>query len=112
MNIFHEIYQSPEGGTVDLQKEELPTDGYFVGGVGAPLVFETVDRLAPIPLDSFARGLKSRYLGWWTDSETGQLWIDGSDWYQSLSATLVTARDRGELAVYDVANQSEIRCSR
>lgn len=109
MSILSLIVQSPEGGTYDVERAPLPLDGFFVGGASEPLVLAAAAALTPAALGVFLRSLRARYVGWWTDSETGSLWVDGSDWYQSLSAALSTARMRGEIAIFDVANGKEIR---
>lgn len=77
-----------EGGTFNLSGLPLPTDGYWVGGAE----FGTTN-----------------YLGWWRDSETGLVHLDGVNHFNTLAWAEKVGRDRGEIAIYDIANAREIR---
>ena len=104
------ILDDPNGNTVALNGGQLPTSGYFVGGIVSALIYQGDDEG---DIQEFAAYLHestdAEYIGWWTDQETGQLWIDGSEWYQHLGIAKAVGKGRNEIAIYDVANQSEIR---
>ncbi len=48
-------------------------------------------------------------VGGWLDTETGKVYIEPIRIYQDLNAALKAAEHRGELAIYDLAEQKEIR---
>lgn len=105
-----EVLTRPEGGTIALDGAALPATGFFVGGIVSPLIYDEDDD--PQDIEEFVKhidDLNADYLGWWTDSEDDRLWIDATDWYESLTAALVVAKYRNEIAIYDIANQQEIR---
>lgn len=119
MNFTSRIVAEPKGGTVSLTGDDLPLTGYFVGGVVAPLVVEesevwTSETRAKI--DEFIAYLNSPsvgalYLGWWTDEDTGKLWIDGTSWRRSEFEAGRLGRTRRELAIFDIERQRELRLS-
>lgn len=108
--MINTILANRDGGTIALNGSELPTTGYFVGGITSALVYGPQD--GPEDVIEFVRyldNLGAEYVGWWTDQETGALWIDGSDHFAQQWFAEGIARDRGEIAIYDIANQAEIR---
>lgn len=109
MSVYREICKSPERGVFDLEMQFPPMDGYLVAGES--VVFPDTGSLTPVPVNYLVRHALSRYIGWRTDGETGEVRVSQADWYQSLSAALVVARDRGEPVVFDVANDREILLS-
>ena len=116
MNIAASIMANLEGGTASLDGSPLPTDGYFVGGIVSALVFPSPIRFTPDAiwnLQVFTNYLRTtvgaRFVGWWTDEETGQLWIDGTTWTSNYNHAEQLCEERGEIAFYDVARQQEIR---
>lgn len=51
---------------------------------------------------------QSRHVGGWTDEKTGKVYIDAVDVYDSsyeLPEILAIAKERGQIAVYDLVNQ-------
>ena len=119
MSITDQIFAEPEGGTVKLGGGQLPDHGYFVGGIVRPLVIEQGDRLDDVRdnikffIENLAEdtgALRSvRYVGWWTDEETGKLWVDGTSWYSDYSEAEWVCRARGEIAFWSIADQREFR---
>lgn len=123
MDIAGEIMSNPEGGTVALEREgmsgahrNLPPYGYFVGGIVSPLVLTGTDsaeeREESLGLFvSYLSGstMNVRYLGWWTDEETGHLWVDGTSWHATEFEAGRVGRERREIAIYDIARQRELR---
>ena len=56
-----------------------------------------------------AEVIGAHYLGWWADSETGKVWVDGTTWYGDLAEAARVGRYRNEIAIYDIEAQAEIR---
>lgn len=116
MNITQTIAASPEGGTVSLIGEDLPTTGYFVGGMVSPLVLGNGIDFTPdalFEIDVFVDYVRTRvgaeFIGWWTDEETGKVWIDATDWYETEFRAGRAGRRRREIAIFDIARQCELR---
>jgi hypothetical protein len=116
VDYFAQIVENPEGGTASLRGAELPTSGYFVGGIVFPLVLPGELGFAPAAewyVEVFATYLTEHinadFLGWWTDSETGKVWVDGTTWHATGLEAGRVGRERGEIAIFDVAAQAEIR---
>jgi hypothetical protein len=108
--LCNKIYDSPQGGTVDLLERELPKGGYFVGGAAEPLVLRpTAAPSLHAMTQAFTSKVHSRYVGWWTDSESGLLYIDATDWFPSLATATAVGRSRGEIAIFDIAAGEEVR---
>lgn len=112
IEIFNSIVDGKDG-TLDVMGYDLPTHGYFVGGAQPPLVFESVEAAntpgAMRAILSFVTDATARYVGWWTDSETGKVYLDATTWFYSHPAAVRACRGRGEIAYWDIANQQEIR---
>lgn len=110
MSIVERIMNNPEGGTISLSGADLPTTGYFVGGVVAPLVLSTPIEFTPDAawdievfanyVDEYVSG--ADFLGWWTDEETGKLWIDATSWHGLYGQAERVTRERREIAFYDI----------
>jgi hypothetical protein len=96
------------GGTVSLTSDSLPTNGYYVGGASWTLVIQPKDLTAAHLSSFFADHPNAEYIGWWLHSATGRVYIDVVTWYGGRAGALVLAAHRGEIAIYDVANGSEI----
>lgn len=110
-NFTQQILANPEGGTVSLTASELPTTGYYVGGKVVPLV---IDDSADVEDDidffvEYLHTLGAEYLGWWTDEETGKLWVDASDWFAEYEQAETVCRARGEIAFYSIADERSFR---
>ena len=118
-SIIEKILASPEGGTVKLGGGDLPAAGYFVGGVVSPLVIEPGDDQADVRdnlkfflgyLTEDTAALRSvQFVGWWTDEETGKVWVDGTSWHESEAEAMSASVGRSEIAFWDIAGQREIR---
>lgn len=97
-------------GTISYNGSDLPTTGYFVGGKYPSLVWSDPSEWHLNKVRSFvANSPCVEYYGVWTDSESGVVYIDGVDHYESLEEALAYAVDRGEIAIWDIANTDEIR---
>lgn len=112
IDIFNHIADG-EDGTLDTSGADLPVGGYFVGGVGNPLVFNGFEEAnasgALRRLASFLEAQSAPYVGWWTDSDTGKVYVDGTDWYEGEFEAGKAARTRGEIAFWDIARERELR---
>jgi hypothetical protein len=117
MDYAEQVLSSTEGGTASLKGTDLPTTGYFVGGLVSPLILtvgdthygdEDVEALQTFT-DYLTDTIKAEYLGWWTDEETGFLWVDGTTWHETEHEAGQIGRGRREIAIYDVERQRELR---
>jgi hypothetical protein len=107
------ILDSLEGGTVPLSGD-LPTYGYLVGGVVSSLIFDPSDDLQPgADIDHFVDYVKgptvaAEYLGWWTDEETGAVYVDASSWHPDVDKATRVGEERGEIAIFDLTTKNSI----
>jgi hypothetical protein len=61
-------------------------------------------------MDRWAELVKpNHFLGFWIDTKTDQVWLDVSEWHTNEYYALQEARNRGELAIWSVAQAREIR---
>lgn len=109
--IFNSITDGKDGTLDILAGLPLPEHGYFVGGVGTPLVFESVEAANLGLIHQFIENTEAGFVGWWTDQETGKLYVDGSSWHSFGPAAMHAAAIRGEIAFWDIAGQQEVRLS-
>lgn len=114
IDIFNSLADSKDG-TLSVDGGEPAAAGYYVGGAAAPLVFESLtDANRPSALGDIIEFLKSAetpFVGWWTDSETGKVYVDATTWHGSLGLATQAALERGEIAFWDIAHEVEIRLS-
>jgi hypothetical protein len=115
-SIADKIMNSPSGGTISLRGEDLPKTGYFVGGLVSPLIIPSPLEFAPdakweieVFVSYLTESTDASYVGWWTDDETDNLWIDGTSWHPTELLAGNVGRERREIAVYDIAGQREVR---
>lgn len=116
-NLVNQILSTPDGGTVRMDGRPLPTSGYFVGGAGRALEIELKDSavgaaFAQDLIRDFLNGItldQVMYVGWWTDSETGKLWLDTTTWTASYNQAEQWCTDREEIAFWDIARAREFR---
>lgn len=101
--------QDIEGGTVALNGLPLPSAGYYVGGAGPSLVFDSFAVVDGPEIARFVESAPSAYVGWWVDSETGKIYIDAVEWYANEFTATAIAQVRHELAVWDIAGERELR---
>ena len=114
-----EAFHRLGGYTIGLDTRGLPctpTEGYVVGIPGphaktqtyAPNFLNLVGQLEAISRLAEKHAHKL-YAGAWFDGENGTWYLDISECVPSESEALKLASSRGELAIWDVANQTEIR---
>lgn len=102
------ILDTPAGGTAPVRGEApLPAFGYFVGGVVSALIVEPSELAsdeARSMIDLFVNYLRTLraapYVGWWTDEETGKLYVDATEHHWTYEAAEAACRDRNEIAFY------------
>lgn len=109
------ILSAPDGGTLRTDSNNpLPLSGYFVGNGRKGFICHTdaVDHAFIFNALVWMEGLPEapRFVGWWTDED--QFYIEPSDWAASYSEAMALARQRGELAFFDISSQSDIRLDR
>ena len=97
------------GATVSRYGNGTPTDGYYVGGAIKTLVVDSRSVIDFPTVREFIGRADTPYVGFWVDSETDKIHFDLVDWYRSERDALHLARVRGELAVWDIANETEVR---
>ena len=86
-----------ENGTYVMTADGLigieATNGYWVA-VGEP----TLDAVA-----------ENDVVGIWTDSETGKTWVDKAVHFSDLSMAMLAGELYDQIAIWDIANNTEIR---
>lgn len=107
--IADRVLYEPEGGTADLGGIPLPTTGYFVGGAGTCLVFPSADQVDRYLVRHFLLRARSRHVGWWTDETTGKVYVDQVTWFDAYDWAEQTARERGEIAFWDIELKRSFR---
>lgn len=111
--LAQQIMDTPAGGTHRVDGHAMPTDGYLIGGIVSPLISETdgtfVDDNLPHFLAYLLDTVEAPYIGWWTDEETGLVYVDGTTWTASYNHAEALCRDRGEIAFYDIKRGRSFR---
>lgn len=102
------------GATIDLDSDTLrlsnKRDGYFVGGATPEITFSQADS----DCRDYQRALGEIYMrmngtgfmGVW--AHDGLVYAEGSQWFETKSEALSVARERGQLAIHDVAGERDI----
>lgn len=109
--IAHDLLAAAvSGGTVSPREgQSVPTRGYCVGqrGISGRLhYFEILDWITRELPAAAGGGL---FFGAWQDSTTGVLYLDVVKIHAELVPACRDAAARGELAIYDLGGQREIR---
>lgn len=107
---------SSTGTTLDLDHHAMgpadKLDGYWVGGA-------TPAHVIPLPSDvrPYVRAFSAIYtaqnghgfVGVWKESpDAPNAIVEGVQWVETLDAAETLARARGEIAIYDIANQKDL----
>lgn len=98
-----------EDGTIDTIGDPLPLTGFYVGGVRPSLVYSVFDQIDRGDVGWFVGGTDARYFGVWTDTETGNVYIDAVTHVKTRKEALALGAERGEIAVWDILNSEEVR---
>ena len=103
------------GYSVNIQGVE-PRCGYMVGGIVQPLVYQNTASVNVHEVSSWIKAYinannsdKNIFFGIWRNPENNQVFIDVSQQISDLDLALEVARNRGEIAIYDIANKCDIR---
>ena len=107
--VMRSVLLEESGATVSRNGNDVPTAGFYVGGVVESLVFDSRDKIDFPSVREFLGRADTPFVGFWLDTETGKIYFDLVDWYRSVRDALHLAKVRGELAVWDVACEAEIR---
>lgn len=101
-----------EGFSVSDLGLKLPTTGYFVaisayGAIYDRPTFSVHDLQDYVAnFRSFLQGSPDRYLGAWVDGD--EVYLDISEWIADRDTAIMDAKNRGELAVWDIARKESI----
>lgn len=110
--IVDKITENLSGGTVRFDGGEVPATGYMVGhgewGVSAPAMTATRTLISEV-VTYLTDTLRVRYIGWWTDPETGRFFLEPSDWTADYNHAVALGAERGELAFFDIASGQDVR---
>ena len=113
IEIFNSIASGVDGTLDTVTVYDLPTTGYFVGGHGKALVFESLEEAnkstALKQIIELVEDREARFIGWWADSETGKIYVDGTSWHETEFEAGRAARERREIAFWDIARERELR---
>ena len=92
------------GGFTNWITPESKT-GYLVAGACPAIVRESVHEVTKTDIiDLIVRADDiADAIGGWVDEEDGKAYLDGNTWIPDLETALKVARERGELAVWDIA---------
>lgn len=107
--IIRSIIDKPEGGTWGTLSRHLPDYGYFVGGAGEAFVAESASEMRQDRFRTWLDKVTTPFVGWWTDSETGKLYVDAVTWYEDEYPAAAAGLARGEIAIYDIQRQRDLR---
>lgn len=95
------------GATISPFVGEIsPGEGYMIGGVASERVFThgfTTDEIKQWVGEILPTLYVGHYLGAWIDHETDNVYLDVSQLEMSRDRAIWIARQRGELAIYDLA---------
>lgn len=101
--LWHAIRNGEAGVTADSLGFELPHYGYYVGGQSPTLVMPT-GTVTPDDVAGFvSTHPETRYFGMWEDD--GKIYVDAVDLIYSGQRAMELARERGELAVFDISDR-------
>ena len=129
INLTAEVTDVPDGTYMPDRAENPDTDGttrdytldrvtfkrgYAVGGYLGSIVIDpaegvskrAADSLPVMLAEAYAQG---HYVGVWTDSETGKVYYDAVRFHVTRDSAMRAARHHGELAIWDMAADREIR---
>lgn len=101
------------GGTVFADTLAPVSTGFVVGGRWGAIVIEPEADCRQARESAFeavrascAPGLS---VGWWLDTETGRVWVEAVDVVDTRPEALALAQARGELAIFDLSTEMEVR---
>lgn len=100
-SLWAAIQNGADGATVDALGNELPRYGYYVGGASWTLV-RAAHAVTPDDVAGFvSTHPDTRYFGMWV--EDGRVYLDAVTLIYRESEAHETARERRELAIYNIS---------
>ncbi|MEU3052263.1 hypothetical protein [Streptomyces griseus] len=100
--LFGAIRSGSEGVTVGTRSNNLPTDGFWVGGRSWTLV-KSVDRITPDDVAAYVTAHASaEFIGMWV--ERGRVFLDVADHVETAEAAHFIASARNEIAVFNIGS--------
>ena len=97
------------GGTWSMDGSPVPESGYVVSDPRYTLVLGPGVDMESIVPHWIAALPDVRYVGVWTDDATGAVHVDVNDIISDLDAAVGIARERREIAIWDLTRNEEIR---
>ena len=98
-----------EGGTVARGDLKLPLTGYYIGGEGAPLVYDSVTDVDRGEIGWWLGHSPADYVGVWVDTDDGKVYFDGVTHMYNLGPAMDLGAIRGEKAIWEIHNNKEVR---
>lgn len=112
LDIAAELAGNPDGVTVvPGEGQSLPRSGYVVGQRGISGDLDVVAIAAWVERELPRVMSEGNYFGAWRDSETGTIYLDVVKIFHEFVPACRDADKRGELAIWDLAGQREIRAA-
>lgn len=113
--IANSLYtQTALNGGFSINKQfEQPTKGYLVSVLDG-LVFDNISEVNVHELSAFIKDNIEKcslnaFFGGWKDQTTGKVYFDLSKNIQNLDEALQIAKDKNQLAIWDLNENKEIR---
>lgn len=86
-----------------------PKIGFMVGGLTPSTTTKHHELSKTLTIFVRDNQNKGAYLGTWKDSDTGLIWLDVSSHIKNKKEAVQIAKERKEIAIWDCANEKEIR---
>ena len=99
------------GGCTIAPDFTSPTKGYLVSVLDG-LTFDSISEVNVHLLSTFIRENLNKvdvFFGGWIDKETKKVYFDLSVCHNDLGLALHTAKEKNQLAIWDIENNKEIR---
>lgn len=102
-----------DGGFTWSPYQQTPKQGYMVGLDEVCILSNNdqplSDDLVRYALSKISDQPDNRFLGGWIDNSTGKVYYDISEWFAGKEQAITVAKQRNELAIFDLANMTEIK---
>lgn len=108
-SVLYDMAIHGEDGTIPRHDREIPKTGFWVGGKFPSLVFKHPEDIDRGELAWWVGLNPASWYGVWVDSEDGAIYFDGATHMVHEDFARNLAIQRGEIAIWDVASEKEIR---
>lgn len=108
---LYAMAKAGEDGTLDADNETLPTYGYWVGGRCESLVYKDVESIDRGELAWFIGTNPSQHYGVWVNQVDKRIYFDVADHQEFRVDAEALAKLRGEIAIWGIEEDGEIRVS-